>query len=403
MPTEVFRLINTTQEYAWGSRNAIPELLGKSSLSDTPQAELWMGAHPKAPSTILLEEGKELPLPDLIARDPARILGATVARKFSNRLPFLLKVLSAALPLSIQAHPNLQQAREGFRRENELGIPLDAFQRNYRDENHKPEVISALTPFWALSGFRPIPEMLDILRSIGFAGISEHLDAFQKNPDPAGLKKFFAALMRLDRDTRERVIAEAVKWARNNRTEKAIAPIARWLERLEELYPGDIGTLSPVLLNLICLQPGDTMYLEAGVLHAYLEGTGIELMANSDNVIRGGLTPKHVDVEELESIVCFSGKAVQLVESHRTVPGERVFRTPAEEFRLAEIQVDPNEPYRSPGTGSIELLICLDGEGRIDTADSLPLHRGDSIMIPASTSSYEIHGSLRLFKAFVPL
>jgi mannose-6-phosphate isomerase len=126
-------------------------------------------------------------------------------------------------------------------------------------------------------------------------------------------------------------------------------------------------------------------------------------MANSDNVIRGGLTPKHMDVEELESILCFDGKAVQMVEFHQTVPGERVFRTPAEEFRLAEIHIDPNEAYRSPGTGSIELIICLDGAGRIDTAGSLPLHRGDSIMIPASTSSYEIHGSLHLFKAFVPL
>ncbi len=408
---EVFRLINTIQEYAWGSRNAIPELLGESSIADKPQAELWMGAHPKAPSIVLLEEGGQLPLPELIARDPAGILGATVAQKFSGRLPFLFKVLAAALPLSIQAHPNLKQAREGFRRENELGIPLDAFQRNYRDENHKPEVISALTPFWALNGFRPIPEMLDLLHSIGFPSISEHLAAFRKNPDSAGLKVFFAALMRLDRESRERAITEAVDWARrqrageqrNDRNETAIAPIARWLMRLRELYPGDIGVLSPVLLNLILLQPGDTMFLEAGVLHAYLEGTGIELMANSDNVIRGGLTPKHMDVEELLSILRFDGKAVQLVESHQIVPGERVFQTPAEEFRLAEILVDPNEPYRSPGTGSIELMICLDGEGRIDTAGSLPLHRGDSLMIPASTPPYEICGSLRLFKAFVPL
>jgi mannose-6-phosphate isomerase len=408
---EVFRLINTIQEYAWGSRTAIPELLGKSSPADKPQAELWMGAHPKAPSTVLLAKGGQLPLPELIAQDPAGTLGATVAWKFSGRLPFLFKVLSAALPLSIQAHPNLKQAREGFLRENELGIPLDAYRRNYRDENHKPEVISALTPFWALNGFRPVPEMLDLLHSIGSPSISEHLDAFRKNPDPAGLKIFFAALMRLDRDIRERAIEEAVGWARrqrigeqgNNGNEKAIAPIAGWLMRLQELYPGDIGVLSPVLLNLILLQPGDTIFLEAGVLHAYLEGTGIELMANSDNVIRGGLTPKHMDVEELLTILRFDGKAVRLVDSRQPVPGERVFKTPAEEFRLAEIHVDPNEPYRSPGTGSIEILICLDGAGCIDAADSFPLHRGDCLMIPASTAPYTIRGHLRLFKAFVPL
>jgi len=409
----VFRLVNTIQEYAWGSRTAIPELLGESSPADKPQAELWMGAHPKAPSTVLLEEGGQIPLPEQIARDPAGTLGAEVAQKWSGRLPFLFKVLAAALPLSIQAHPNLKQAREGFRRENELGIPLDAFQRNYRDENHKPEVTSALTPFWALNGFRPIPEMLALLHPIGFPSISEHLDAFRKNPDPAGLKRFFAALMRLDRETRERALEEAVDWARGQLNqeqrsgtagnETPTTPIARWLVRLQELYPGDIGVLSPLLLNLILLQPGDTMFLEAGVLHAYLEGTGIELMANSDNVIRGGLTQKHMDVEELLSILRFEGKAVQLVESRQPVPGQRVFRTPAAEFRLAEIHVHPDHPYRNPKTGSIELMICLAGEGAIDAVDPLPLSKGDSLMIPASAPPYTIHGSLHLYKAFVPL
>ena len=409
----VFRLINTIQEYAWGSRNAIPELIGESSPADKPQAELWMGAHPKAPSTVLLEDGGQLPLPELVAQDPAGTLGATVAQKFSGRLPFLFKVLAAALPLSIQAHPNLEQAREGFRRENELGIPLDAFQRNYRDTNHKPEVISALTPFWALNGFRPIPEMLDLLHSIGFPSISEHLDAFRRNPDSAGLKRFFAALMRLDRETREKALEEAGDWAcgqlnQEQRSgtaggETPTTPIAHWLMRLQELYPGDIGVLSPVLLNLILLRPGDTMFLEAGVLHAYLEGMGIELMANSDNVIRGGLTPKHMDVEELPAILRFDGKAVQLVEPHQTVPGERVFRTPAEEFRLAEIRVQPDTPYTSPKIRSIELMICPDGEGAIGAVDPLPLSKGDSLMIPASAPPYTIHGRLRLFKAFVPL
>jgi len=409
----VFRLINTIQEYAWGSRTAIPELLGESSPADKPQAELWMGAHPKAPSAVLLEEGKQIPLPELISRDPAGILGAEVAQKFSGRLPFLFKVLAAALPLSIQAHPNLKQAREGFRRENELGIPLDAFRRNYRDDNHKPELFCALSPFWALNGFRPIAEMLALLHSIGFPSISEQLEAFRVNPNPGGLKRFFAALIRLDRETRERALEGAVEWASGelNRQrrggtaggETPTKPIARWLLRLQELYPGDIGVLSPVLLNLILLQPGDTMFLEAGVLHAYLEGAGIELMANSDNVIRGGLTQKHMDVEELLSILRFEGKAVQLVEPRQPVPGQRVFRTPAAEFRLAEIHVHTGHPYTSPKPGSIELMICLDGEGAIDAGDPLPLRKGDSLMIPASAPPYTIHGPLHLYNASVPL
>ncbi|UCG00165.1 MAG: mannose-6-phosphate isomerase, class I [Spirochaetaceae bacterium] len=418
---EVFRLINTVQEYAWGSRTAIPELLGQPSPADKPQAELWMGAHPKAPSQVLLPNDGQIALPELITRNPARILGAAVAEKYSGRLPFLFKVLAAAEPLSIQAHPNLDQAQAGFRRENEQGISLDAFRRNYRDANHKPEVISALTPFWALNGFRPIPEILDLLRLVKFVSIGNQVAAFGSNPTAGGLKALFAALMGLDQEIRERLIEEALDWAHRQlkgeethnglpagigsgsmRAGEQTASIARWLLRLEELYPGDIGVLAPLLLNLVLLQPGDTMFLEAGVLHAYLEGTGIELMANSDNVIRGGLTPKHVDVQELLSILRFEGRAIRLAEAIETVPGLRTFQTPAEEFRLAEIRVHAQQPYRHPGTDSIELMIVLHGEGRIEAKGELALRQGDSLLIPASTGPYTIAGSLQLYKAFVP-
>ena len=420
----VFTLHNTVQEYAWGSRSSIPELLDRPSPAERPQAELWMGAHPKAPSRVLSAEGGEISLAELIARDPVFVLGRGVAEKFANRLPFLFKVLAAARPLSIQAHPNLEQARAGFRKENESGIPLDAFQRNYRDDNHKPEAISALTPFWALNGFRRIPEMIELLGSVGFSSIGKLVAAFQGNPSEAGLKAFFAALMALDRETRERAIREALGWAEGRLDEQsreqlhersqprggsvpgiAVPRVAvpRWLLRLADLYPGDIGVLSPLLLNLLLLQPGDTMFLEAGVLHAYLEGTGIELMANSDNVIRGGLTPKHMDVEELLSILRFQGSSITLAEAEEPVPGLRVFRTPAAEFRLAEIHVRPDRPYRNPGSGSIEVMIVVQGEGRIEAPDSLAIAKGVSLLIPACTGSYTIQGSLHLYRADVPL
>ena len=411
----VFLLRNTIQEYAWGSRSAIPELLGRPYPADRPQAELWMGVHPKAPSRVLVAEGNELPLPQLIARDPAAVLGEAVAERFAGRLPFLFKVLAAAEPLSIQAHPNLEQARTGFHRENERGIPPDAFQRNYRDDNHKPEVISALTPFWALNGFRPLPEMLDLLRSVGFSSIGKQIAAFGEHPSQVGLKAFFASLMRLERETRERAIREALIWAeRQLKGQPGDAPasggerrpadsIADWLLRLGEIYPGDIGVLSPLLLNILLLQPGETMFLEAGVLHAYLEGTGIELMANSDNVIRGGLTPKHMDVAELLSILRFEGRSVKLAAADETVPGQRVFHTPAREFRLAEIRVRPQQPHRNPGSGGITLMIIVQGEGRIEAPEPLAIKKGDSLLIPASTGPYSIHGSLHLYRADVPL
>jgi mannose-6-phosphate isomerase len=399
----IYHLDNTIQEYDWGSRSAIPELLGRPSPAETPQAELWMGAHPKAPSRVLMGDGRKLSLPEMIRRNPSDVLGPTVAEKFGGNLPFLFKVLAAARPLSIQAHPNREQARAGFRRENEQEIPLDAFQRNYRDDNHKPEVISALTPFWALNGFRPIPEMLDLLESVGFSGIGKRIEAFRRRPTGVGLREFFATLMRLDPDSRERAVGEALAWAQRSGAPPRLGAVGRWVQRLSKAYPGDIGVLSPLLLNLVLLQPGDTMFLEAGVLHAYLEGVGIELMANSDNVIRGGLTSKHVDVDELLSILRFDGRAVRPVDPDESAPGQRIFFTPAEEFRLAEVSTSPGRPYGNPGSGSIELAIVVEGEGAIEAESSLPISRGDSLLIPAAAGPYRIQGSLCLYRAFVPL
>jgi mannose-6-phosphate isomerase len=406
--SRVYRLINTVQDYSWGSYTAIPELLGQPSPADKPQAELWMGTHAKAPSRVVLDTGKQISLVELIARDPAGILGGSAAEEFSGRLPFLFKVLAAAQPLSIQAHPDRDQAIAGYRRENEQGIPLDAFQRNYRDDNHKPEVISALTPFWALNGFRPLPEMIDLLQSVQSSALRTLVSSLAASPardgapSQPGLKTFFAALMHLGHEVREQVVAEAVAWAKKDSLEPDKRQIAHWILRLYEMYPGDIGVLSPLLLNLVLLQPGDTMFLHAGVLHAYLEGMGIELMANSDNVIRGGLTPKHMDVEELLRVLRFRGAAVQLAEAVEKNSGQLEFQTPAREFKLAEVRVQPNKPFRSPGDHSIELMIVIQGEGEIESAASLPLSKGDSLVVPASAGVYTIRGSLRLYKAYVP-
>jgi mannose-6-phosphate isomerase len=410
----IYRLINPIQEYAWGSRTAIPELLGAPSPAEKPQAELWLGAHPKAPSQVVLESGRRIPLPELIGRDPRAILGAEAAARFSNHLPFLFKVLAAAQPLSIQAHPDPRQARRGFRRENELGIAADDFTRNYRDENHKPEVICALTPFWALNGFRRLADMLSLLQSVGFRSIAAQIESLRSDPGPQGLRRFFAAVMNLDARTRQRALEEALLWARrtSERTGlRAGREEARWIIRLQELYPGDIGVLSPLLLNLVRLAAGEAMYMQAGVLHAYLEGSGVELMANSDNVIRGGLTPKHVDVPELLAILRFEGGTVRLAKAREGRRGERVFQTPAEEFRLAEIRLAGRQLYRSPRRRSVEIMICIEAGGRIQAIEdrggepppSLQPARGDSFLVPAAVAGYTIRGPIRLYKASVPL
>ena len=277
-------LKNTIQEYAWGSRSAIPELLGQSVPADKPQAELWMGAHPKAPSQVFFD-GIWRSLPEVIQESPEETLGQKVAARFSNELPFLFKVLAAAKPLSIQAHPNKEQAWQGFARENELGIPFDAPHRNYRDDNHKPEIICALTPFWALNGFRRIEETLSLLEEAKIAGLAEIVSFLRSHSNRDGLKKFFNHLMTMDSGKQGKIVEQAVNFAEKQTPEK---PSWTWMIKLNEAYPGDIGVLSPLFLNLVRLEPQQAMYLPAGELHGYLEGVGIELMANSDNVLRGG-------------------------------------------------------------------------------------------------------------------
>jgi len=299
---QIAKLKNSIQEYAWGSYTAIPELLGEPSPAETPQAELWMGAHHKAPSEVIVGKRK-IALPELIKEDPAAILGIKTAEKFNGSLPFLFKVLAMAEPLSIQAHPNLAQAIEGFAREKEQNIPIDGFKRNYRDANHKPEILCALTTCWALKGFRPIEQIVSIMAPLNITGIAPHVEALDRNPNEQGLRRFFASLLTLDPESKRMAVTEVLVHIHHNTgvTEADCGSCRHWINKLNERYPGDIGVLSPLFLNLVEVKPGEALFLRAGQLHAYLQGVGIELMANSDNVLRGGLTPKHIDVAELLS------------------------------------------------------------------------------------------------------
>lgn len=394
-------LQNTIQEYAWGSNTAIPGLLQRHVPSEKPQAELWMGAHPKAPSQVFCE-GHWRSLLEVIQENPIETLGEKTAAEFSGKLPFLLKVLAAAKPLSIQAHPNLEQAKRGFARENELGIALDAPHRSYKDDNHKPEIICALTPFWALRGFREISEILTLLEKIQAPSLSEEVTLFRSQPDREGLKRFFKQLMTAEAKQQRRIAEQAVstarRWTKNE-------PVWTWMLKLNQEYPGDIGVLSTILLNLVQLRPGEAMYLPAGELHAYLEGTGVELMVNSDNVLRGGLTPKHIDVQELLNILSFRGGEVQILSPKRLAFGEVVYPTKTVEFVLSVITVNEKAPFESSRNRSVEIMICTDGEGAIkDLSDGgmIRLTRGISFIVPAALEQYRLEGTATLFKATVP-
>lgn len=398
-------LENPIQEYVWGSRTAIADLLGTRA-TDVPQAELWIGAHPKAPSLVEYG-GRKIPLTELIERFPVEILGADAASRFNGRLPYLLKVLAAEKPLSIQAHPNKMQAEAGFERENRLGIALTAPDRNYRDANHKPECICALTPFWALRGFRPVSEMLPLLSQLCPVGLQTELAALEGSDGPEALKAFFYRLITLNAAQKQQLIAEIVS---NAKKIASPTPCHNWVLRLHASYPADIGILSPVVLNLVCLQPGEAMFLPSGELHAYLDGVGMELMANSDNVLRGGLTPKHVDVPELLRVLNFEERRVDILSPREMTPCERRYECPAEEFSLSVISPSDGNAYVGDGARSVEILFCTAGNARItDQGDGqgdgkvLELAKGRSLLVPASVSAYKIEGSAVIYKAAVPI
>jgi mannose-6-phosphate isomerase len=395
-------LKNAIQEYAWGSMGAIPELLGQSVPADKPQAELWMGAHPKAPSQVFLD-GLWRSLPEVIQESPAETLGQKVAARFSNKLPFLFKVLAAAKPLSLQAHPTKEQAVQGFARENELGIPLDAVHRNYRDDNHKPEIICALTPFWALNGFRRIEETLSLLEEARIAGLAEIVSYLRSHSNRGGLQTFFNHLMAMDSGKQRKIVEQAIHSAEKRTHEE---PVWTWMIKLNEEYLGDIGVLSPLFLNLVRLEPQQAMYLLAGELHAYLEGVGIELMANSDNVLRGGLTSKHIDVQELLAVLNFADGDVNILTPKNLTPGEAIYRTKAEEFVLSVIKINKEASFYSPRDRSVEMMMCTEGEVSLtdlSAGDITLLTKGTSVIVPVAVEQYRIEGDGILYKAAVPV
>ena len=353
-------LEGVVRPYAWGSRTAIASLRGKPVPSPHPEAELWFGAHPQGPATVV-GEGSETST-DLLSRiesDPVANLGPSSVGEFGDRLPFLLKILAADEPLSLQAHPSSGQAREGFDRENAAGIPVDAQNRNYRDPWHKPELIVALTDFDALAGFRAPGRTIDLMRELQVSELDPYLGMLVGQPDAEGLRALFTTWLTLPESAIAvlipAVLSAAVQTlgAGDTRHDAEL----RTLLQLGESYPNDPGVLASMLLNRVRLAPGQGLYLPAGNLHAYLDGTGVEIMANSDNVLRGGLTPKHIDVPELLRVLDFTPvDPADLVPQIRTVGAERVYLTPAPEFRLSRIELD-GTGLRQPSS------ICFDMPG----------------------------------------
>lgn len=397
----LLKLQNTIQPYAWGSHTAIAQLLGQPTPSSHPQAELWMGAHPKASSKVWYQ-GRWQSLEELVRQDPLPILGSAVVERFGPQLPFLFKVLAVERPLSIQAHPSQAMAELGFSRENDQGIALSAPHRNYRDDRHKPECLCALTPFQALCGFRMPVEICTLLDPVWPSHLRAHLDKLKGSEDGSALRDFFIYVMTLDKSERVSLVNEIATAAIKLRGQNQAFD---WIVRLHGAYPEDIGALSPLLLHLITLRPGQALFLPAGRMHAYLKGVAVELMANSDNVLRGGLTAKHVDVDELLRILDFQSYPVELLGPQFIGKQEQRYPSPAEEFELSVIRIHPDQVHDSGlRRPTPEILLCVDGTAKFQwegSSKGLDLLRGESVLVPAGIEHYQIQGQTILYKAAV--
>jgi len=370
--------MNTVRFYPWGSRTVIPELLGEPCPAEQPCAELWMGAHPDAPS--VLSTGTALD--KAIEEEPDALLGTAVRERFGSRLPFLMKVLAAEQPLSLQAHPTTEQAQAGFDAEEAAGVPHDAPRRTFKDPFHKPELLLALTTFEALCGFRPVDESLHCLAKLHVPELKPTIAALARG----GLRAAIPQLIALSPEHRSTLVSAVADAAARfvAAHDPEFINTYRWAASLAETYPGDPGVVISLMCNHLKLEPGEAVFLPAGNLHAYLSGAGVEVMASSDNVLRGGLTRKHVDLAALIEVLDFADGRVPVL--HPVLgPGGLRYPVPVDDFDLTRVQLDSRSG--SLTTSGPQVLLCTEGSAVLVSDDEeLTLGKGESAFVPAGTS-----------------
>lgn len=386
-------LHGTVQHYAWGTPGAIPEILGVPA-DGRPFAEYWLGAHQLAPSAV---DGHTL---DALVHDHPELVGEPSRAAFGDQLPYLVKILSARHALSLQVHPSREQAEDGFARENAAGVAPDAPERTYRDDWPKPEILVALDEFHTLSGFR------DPVRTAAlFAGLGVHeqlasvIGPLTERKGPAALAEVFLDVLSLDGERArlsDQVCAAAMAHASD---EGELGEFARTVLELDEVFPADPGILAALLLNRVVLQPGEAVFVPAGQMHAHLRGTGIEVMANSDNVIRGGLTNKHVDVSELVKVVDFTPGECEVLRPQPVGDGVDAYATPCPEFDVWRLS-----PGRAavpvPGDGSARILLLTSGSAELTRdGERLALCRGESAFLSAADADVRLSGDAVAFVA----
>ncbi|MDP9806181.1 mannose-6-phosphate isomerase [Trueperella bonasi] len=413
------------RDYDWGSPDLIPRFFGLPP-ADFPVAELWLGAHRAAPARcdvgagaralsrqdlsdggqgVRSRAGAGADLRDYIAADPQGSLSAAVAKHHGGELPFLLKLIAPAQPLSLQVHPSTEQARVGYQRENAKGIELDAWDRSYKDENHKPELVYAITKFDALVGFRTPRRILGVLEGLDARLTQEIAEYIRKEPNAHGVRNAFASLLLEDSRPGADPVAEVVEACAERLTKDSPSPRADdMVGTLAAHYPGDPGIVASLLLNPVTLKPGEAMFTPAGTVHAYAAGFGLEIMANSDNVLRAGLTNKFVDVKELLAVVETVAAPPIRIAPERISPIQSTFYAPVDDFELSIIELrNAGRTYRLSGGGP-RIIASLDGAADlwVESGQHLLVNTGQAVFVRADDGPAKVRGIGRFVQASVP-
>jgi len=391
----IFKLKGVIQHYSWGGYNFIPQLLGITNPERKPYAEYWMGAHGNHPAFI--ENGSKIALSDFIARNTRDVLGDAVTKKFSS-LPYLLKVLDVRQMLSIQVHPSKQAAEVSFEEENKKNIPVNAPHRNYKDRNHKPELMVALSSFWLLHGFKKEEDLLKVLET------KEELNFLKETFVGKGYKGLYEEVMFMDQRKANEVLHSLIQKItplyHNGSITKSDEDFWAARAALSFCKDGnyDRGIFSIYLFNLVQLERGEGIFQTSGLPHAYLEGQNVEIMANSDNVLRAGLTDKHIDVPELLRHVKFEATIPKIMNPQSQ---HKIFSSPAEEFELQEYTLSKDETVTIK-TRTGEVFLLTSGSLEI-TNEKMQLNTGESIFAKAGTElTIKSLSPVNLFRATVP-
>jgi len=397
---KIFKLKGKIQHYAWGGYDFIPNWLGMENKEHKPNAEYWMGAHPSASSVLLSDEG-ELPLNEAIKQSPDAFIGQKVFEQFGE-LPYLFKILDVRDMLSIQVHPSKSEAVKGYEAEEAAHVLLSAPHRNYKDKNHKPEVMVALSEFWLLHGFLEEEALLERLRSVpefgGFDTIFLH----------GGYKRLYKHVMEMPQEKVNNLLTPLVQMEIDAKAEGKLTKHQPgwWASKLfdNEGLTGDIdrGIFSIYFFNIVKALPGEAVFQGAGIPHAYLEGQNVELMANSDNVLRGGLTPKHVDVPELLKHTIFEGTKVNILGGEKVGEGEVVYNCPVLDFGISKIAILAGQEVVGKAS-SIEIIVVMEGSLQVAGTNTIHARKGEALAIlPGETYTITTALSTLAYKAFVP-